>query len=46
MLHHTRTLGVTQADEPVWKKLAREERPEVEQVFDETLDPYYGRLNQ
>ena len=30
MLHHTKTLGVIQVDESVWKKLTREEKEEIE----------------
>lgn len=29
MLHHTRTLGVVQVDEAVWKKLTQEEKQEI-----------------
>lgn len=44
MLHHTRTLGVVQADESVWKKLTQEEKQEIQQICDEKLASYYKRL--
>lgn len=46
MLHHTKTLGVIQVDESVWKKLTREEKQEIERICDEKLEQYYGRLNR
>ena len=44
MLHHTKTLGVIQVDESVWKKLTREEKQEIERICDEKLELYYGRF--
>ena len=44
MLHHTKTLGVLQVDESVWKKLTREEKQEIERICDEKLDNYFNRL--
>lgn len=44
MLHHTKTLGVIQVDESVWKKLTREEKQEIERICDEKLEQYYGRF--
>ena len=44
MLHHTKTLGVVQVDELVWKKLAQEEKQEIERVCDEKLEAYFKRL--
>ena len=46
MLHHTKTLGVIQVDESVWKKLTREEKQEIERICDEKLDQYYSRLTE
>ena len=43
MLHHTKTLGVIQVDESVWKKLTREEKQEIERICDEKLEEYYRR---
>ena len=45
MLHHTKTLGVIQVDESVWKKLTREEKQEIERICDEKLEQYYQRMN-
>ena len=44
MLHHTKTLGVIQVDESVWKKLTREEKQDIERICDEKLEQYYGRF--
>ena len=44
MLHHTKTLGVLQVDESVWKKLTREERQEIERICDGKLEQYYSRF--
>ena len=45
MLHHTKTLGVIQVDESVWKKLTREEKREIEWICDEKLEDYYRRFS-
>ena len=44
MLHHTRTLGVVQVDEAVWKKLTQEEKQEIQRICDEKLESYFRRL--
>lgn len=44
MLHHTKTLGVVQVDESVWKKLTREEKQGIERICDEKLEQYYSRF--
>ena len=44
MLRHTRTLGIVQVDESVWKKLSQEEKVEIEKICDEKLESYYNRL--
>ena len=44
MLRHTRTLGIVQVDESVWKKLSQEEKVEIEKICDEKLESYYERL--
>ena len=46
MLRHTKTLGIIQVDEAVWKRLTEEEKREIEEVCDEKLGEYYGRINQ
>ena len=44
MLHHTRTLGIVQVDESVWKKLTAEEKAEMEKICEEKLVNYYKRF--
>ena len=44
MLHHTRTLGVVQVEESVWKKLTEEEKQEIQRICDEKLESYFERL--
>ncbi len=43
MLHHTKTLGIVQVDESVWKALCAEERMEIERICNEKLAEYYRR---
>ena len=45
MLRHTKTLGIVQVDESVWKKLSKEEKAEIEKICDEKLEQYYGRFS-
>ena len=35
---------VVEADEPVWKKVTREEKQEIERICDEKLEQYYRRF--
>lgn len=44
MLRHTRTLGIIQVDEAVWKRLGEGEKAEIERVCEEKLESYYQRL--
>lgn len=44
MLRHTKTLGLVQVNEAVWKKLTREEKQEIEKVCDGKLEAYYQRF--
>lgn len=44
MLRHTKTLGVVQVDEAVWKRLSKDEKVEIEQVCVEKLEQYFARL--
>ena len=46
MLHHTKTLGIVQVDESVWKNLSKEEKAEMEKICDEKLEQYYGRIGK
>ena len=43
MLRHTRTLGIVQVDESVWKKLTAGEKAEMERVCDQKLMDYFER---
>lgn len=44
MLQHTKTLGIVQVDEAVWKKLSTEEKAEINHICDDKLENYYSRL--
>lgn len=44
MLRYTKTLGIVQIDESVWKRLTKEELAEIERICDEKLESYYTRL--
>ena len=44
MLRHTKTLGIVQVEETVWKHLTAEEKDEIGRVCEEKLRNYYSRL--
>ena len=44
MLHHTKTLGIIQVDETVWKRLTQEAKQEIIGICNEKLQQYYRRL--
>ena len=44
MLRHTKTLGIIQMDEAVWKRLSAEDKTEVATICDEKLNSYYLRI--
>ena len=44
MLRHTKTLGIAQVEETVWKHLSAEEKDEIGRICEEKLGQYYGRL--
>ncbi len=44
MMHHTRTLGIIQVDEVVWKHLSQNDKSEIEKICNMKLDEYYARL--
>lgn len=46
MLHHTKTLGIVQVDESVWKNLSKAEKAGIEKICDEKLEQYYGRITK
>ena len=46
MLRHTKTLGIVQVDEAVWKRLSKEEKAEIEFICDGKLNEYYRRFDK
>ena len=46
MLRHTKTLGIIQVEETVWKHLTAEEKDEIGRVCEEKLRSYYVRLSK
>ena len=44
MLRHTKTLGIVQVDEAVWKRLSKEEKAEIEKICDEKLTQYFSKV--
>lgn len=44
MLRHTKTLGIVQVEETVWKHLTAGEKDEIGKICEEMLAAYYGRL--
>ena len=44
MLRHTKTLGIVQVEETVWKHLTADEKDEIGKICDEKLKAYYDRL--
>ena len=44
MLRHTKTLGIVQVEETVWKHLTADEKDEIGKICEEKLTAYYGRL--
>ena len=44
MLRHTKTLGIVQMEETVWKHLTADEKDEMGKICDEKLKAYFDRL--
>ena len=44
ILRHTKTLGIIQVEESVWKQLTLKEKDEIGKICDEKLAAYYDRL--
>ena len=44
MMRHTKTLGIVEVDNSVWKRLTEEEKTEIRGIFEEKLEGYYCRL--
>ena len=46
MMRHTKTLGIVQVDEAVWKHLSADEKDEIKSMCDEKLEAYFSRLSK
>ncbi len=46
MLRHTKTLGIVQVDESVWKHISEVEKLEINEICDKELASYYARLSK
>ena len=44
MLRHTKTLGVIQVDEAVWKYLSPQEKENILAICDEKLKEYFDKI--
>lgn len=44
MLRHTKTLGIIEVDNMVWKNLGDDEKKEIVEICDRKLEEYYSRL--
>ena len=44
MLRHTKTLGIIQVEETVWKPLTDAEKQEIQRICEEKLAQYYARM--
>ena len=44
MMRHTRTLGIVEVDNSVWKRLTEEEKEEIRGICEEKLEEYYSKL--
>lgn len=43
MMRHTKTLGIVEVDNSVWKRLTEEEKAEIRGICEEKLEGYYRR---
>ena len=43
MMHHTKTLGIIEVDNKVWKKLSENEKAQIEKICNEKIENYYNR---
>lgn len=46
MMRHTKTIGVIQIDENIWKKLGSSEKSEIIQICDKKIEEYYNRISK
>ena len=44
MLRHTKTLGIIQVEETVWKHITADEKDEIRRICEEKLANYYSRF--
>lgn len=44
MMRHTKTLGIVEIDNSVWKRLTENEKAEIKSICKEKLDDYYQHL--
>lgn len=44
VLRHTKTLGIVQVDEAIWRRLGEEEKNEILSICDQKLDLYFSRI--
>ena len=44
MLRHTKTLGIVQVEETVWKHLSAEEKNEMGRICEEKMQHYFDKL--
>lgn len=44
MLHHTKTLGIIEVEQTLWKNLSDIEKQRIDEICDEKLERYYSRL--
>lgn len=46
MLHHTKTLGIIQIENSVWKNLSFSDKEEIEKICDKKMAQYFKRLQE
>ena len=46
MMRHTKTLGIIEMDNSVWKRLTEEEKTEIKGICEEKLGLYYRRIEE
>ena len=46
MMRHTKTLGIVEVDNSVWKRLTEEEKEEIRGICEEKLEGYYRRMEE
>ena len=46
MMRHTKTLGIVEVDNSVWKRLTEEEKIEIKEICSEKIKQYYLRIDE